>query len=113
MSQGLTDNQPLILSILMMINPSWDPPRNDQREWTPCLCPFHDEEVKSAAVSFEHNAFRCFACGVKGSAITLLMKHKRLGYKDAVDYAKRFDEAGGVGVPQGTARKPRRRVFEP
>lgn len=50
-----------------------------------CLCPFHDDRhVGSFFVSPKRNTFHCFACGAKGGPVDFIMRHERLGYRDAL-----------------------------
>ena len=68
--------------------------------WRPMRCPFTDghsrgDRVLSASVSAGKNAFVCHACGVKGSAISLIMERERLDYVGALTFAQ---EVLGVGI---------------
>ena len=54
-------------------------------------CPFHNEKTASFSVSPERNVFKCFGCGVAGSAVTFLMEHERLTYVEALKWlAKKY-----------------------
>jgi DNA primase len=50
------------------------------------LCPFHSEKSPSFTVRPSHGTFRCFGCGESGGAITFLVKHDGMGFRDAVEH---------------------------
>jgi len=56
----------------------------EDRGWAAYKCPFHGDRQASASVSTIINVFNCHACGMKGSAIDLLMKEDGLDFKSAV-----------------------------
>ncbi len=60
------------------------------------LCPFHTEKTPSFVVNPERQIFHCFGCGEGGDAITFLMKHERLGFREAVRF---LAERAGVSLP--------------
>jgi DNA primase len=93
----------LITRVIWRYHPEWEPPE-DKAEWNKCLCPFHGETRKSAVVSFQHNAFKCFACDVKGDAVSII-KQQEGGPRAA---ANRVAESLG-GEPQTKRQKPKRR----
>lgn len=47
------------------------------------LCPFHDDHHASLSFSVSRNTWRCFVCGASGDAISLVMQHLRLGFREA------------------------------
>ena len=63
------------------------------------LCPFHTEKTPSFVVNPERQIFHCFGCGEGGDAITFLVKHDRLSFREAAQYL-----AERAGVPLPTAR---------
>lgn len=49
------------------------------------LCPFHDERSPSFSVSPAKAAFHCFGCGIGGNAISFVMHHLGVSFRDAVE----------------------------
>ena len=47
------------------------------------LCPFHDDHHASLSFSVSRNTWRCFVCGASGDAISLVMQHLSLGFREA------------------------------
>ncbi len=37
--------------------------------WRSAICPFHDDHAPSLRVKVENGAYRCMACGAKGSGV--------------------------------------------
>ena len=101
----------MIAEVLSYYFPGWDPPRDNGREWVPCLCPAHDEDRPSAAVSYGHDAVACLACGFKGNVYSIIMKREGVPYRVAVNRAAEIANQRGGEVPQKPKRKRRRRVF--
>ena len=42
--------------------------------WNAVNCPFHDDSHKSASFNEDEGVFKCFACGTKGDALTVVMQ---------------------------------------
>lgn len=101
----------LIIRVIRHYVPDWNPPEPNGREWQLVLCPFHDDSRPSASVSFEHDAFSCFACGEKGDVIGLIMRKEGIGYREAVSYAKKVFGRSHDELQGKPARKPARRIF--
>ncbi|ALA48163.1 DNA primase [Mycobacterium phage Phlei] len=99
-----------IAKVILRYYPEWEPPA-DTREWNPCLCPFHGESNPSAAVSYDYQAFRCMACGVKGDAISLIRHEEEVTFAEAKRIAEEIAVGSGIAVPGKSARKSSRRVF--
>lgn len=59
-------------------------------------CPFHEEKSPSFTVSRDKQFYHCFGCGAHGTAITFLMEHDRLGFREAID---ELAERAGMEVP--------------
>jgi len=84
---------------------AWDqrksaPARGDY--WAPC--PFHAERSASFHVVEPAGAggwFKCFGCGVKGSAVDFVMHRDGLGVVDAL---KLLADAAGIDKPEDQAR---------
>jgi DNA primase len=80
------------------------------------LCPFHNEKSPSFSVNAERGFFHCFGCGESGNAISFLMKHDGLGFREAVE---KLGNQVGIPIPQDDgddrsadqARKDRERYF--
>lgn len=53
-------------------------------------CPFHQEKTPSFMVSPAKGIFKCFGCGKGGNAITFIMEHDQLGFKEAVTKATKI-----------------------
>lgn len=50
------------------------------------LCPFHNEKTASFTVSPQKEMFKCFGCGKSGDAISFLMEHEKMNYKEAIKW---------------------------
>ena len=48
------------------------------------VCPFHSEKSPSFKVSASRQAYYCFGCGAKGSAIGFVMEYENLDYPSAI-----------------------------
>jgi DNA primase len=66
-------------------------------------CSFHDDAVASAVIDYQHQRFRCFACGETGDAIELLMRHEGITFAIAVERAEEL-----TGLAQSGVRKEQR-----
>ena len=60
------------------------------------LCPFHEDRHPS--LRFKGNRFKCFACGVSGDVIDLVMRYKNIGFKEAVEWIDKGETAGAKGA---------------
>jgi DNA primase len=56
------------------------------------LCPFHDDHEPSLSINIKDNLWQCFACGVAGDAVTLVMK---LDESDFVQAITKLAKQGG------------------
>lgn len=89
------------------------------------LCPFHPDTRASASVNLGEGLFKCFGCEVKGDAITLLMVHDGMEFREAKRVAQelanrsgaevsRRPNAGGGFLPRGSrSRQGRRKWVSP
>lgn len=50
------------------------------------LCPFHDEKTPSFNVSVPRGIYKCFGCGKGGNAVSFVMEHEHLTYREALLY---------------------------
>ncbi|MGH8729719.1 MAG: DNA primase [Burkholderiales bacterium] len=48
-------------------------------------CPFHDEKTPSFTVSQTKQFYHCFGCGAHGTAISFLIEHENLSFREAVE----------------------------
>ncbi len=55
-----------------------------------CCCPFHKEKTPSFFVSPSRQTFKCFGCGVGGSAIDFIEKYKNLNFVEAIEELSRY-----------------------
>lgn len=60
------------------------------------LCPFHKEKSPSFTVSETKQIYHCFGCGASGDALSFLMEHDGLAFRDAV---KECAESAGLVLP--------------
>jgi hypothetical protein len=88
----------------------WEAPDNNN-EWNKMCCPWHGENRASSSISYDNDAFVCRACGVKGDALSLIMRKEECGFQDSKLYAERILGKSYEGVQGKPARKPGRRVF--
>jgi len=72
------------------------------------LCPFHSDSEPSASVNTEIGAFKCFACGVTGDAIGLVMDYYNLTYPEAVEKSKEEFDAQLINEEKKSERVQRR-----
>lgn len=59
------------------------------------LCPFHNEKTPSFTIFPKTNSFKCFGCGVGGSAIDFVMQ---MYGTDALEAAKKLDMDYNLGL---------------
>ena len=67
-------------------------------------CPFHGEKTPSFTVSQEKQFYHCFGCGANGTAITFLMEHNHLEFRDAIET---LAQQAGMPIPE-EASSPQR-----
>lgn len=100
----------MIIEAIQRYHPEWDPPP-DHKEWNKCLCPFHGEEIPSAAVSYDLDGFNCFACDVRGDAVSIIRHEEEVSFAEAFRIAESLSVGGNQPVQRKPARKSSRRVF--
>ena len=74
------------------------------RNYKAC-CPFHEEKTPSFNVNPERGFYKCFGCGVAGTAITFLMEYEHLEFVEAIETLARVV---GVEVPREGGRPDRK-----
>ncbi len=74
------------------------------RNYKAC-CPFHEEKTPSFNVNPDRGFYKCFGCGVAGTAITFLMEYEHLEFVEAIEALAR---TVGVEVPREAGRADRR-----
>lgn len=111
LGEYLTGTKALIVAVIHRWYDDWKPPRDTGKEWVACLCPFHGDTRPSASVSFQNNAFACYACGVKGDALSLIRRREGVSHKRANEIAEAISEGSDIEIPRKPSGKPRRRTF--
>jgi DNA primase catalytic core len=53
------------------------------------LCPFHGEKTPSFTVTPSRGIYKCFGCGKGGDAISFIMEHEHIDFKEAVNIGAR------------------------
>jgi DNA primase len=100
----------MIIEAIQRYHPDWDPP-SDYKQWNKCLCPFHGESTPSAAVSYDLDGFNCFACDVRGDAVSIIRHEEGVSYSEAFRIAESLSLGIDNPISRKPARKPSRRVF--
>ena len=108
---GLGVMPSLIETVLTHYYPDWKPPDDYGSEWISALCPFHGDSRPSGSVSYEHNAFMCFACGVKGNAVALVAREEEVTYREAIRIAENIYPGCVEELSPITTGQPSRRSF--
>ncbi len=55
-----------------------------------CKCFFHNEKTASFTISRAKGRYHCFGCGVGGDVIKFIQEHKKLSYRDAMNWLGDF-----------------------
>jgi DNA primase len=85
-------------------------PDND-KEWNKMICPFHNESRPSSTISYDNDAFVCFACDWSGDALTLIQRKEECGFQDSKRYAEEILGRRYEKVQAKPSRKSSGRVF--
>ena len=56
--------------------------------WVKVKCPFHDDSHASAAVNFDADQFKCFACQAGGDTYKIIMDKEGMDFREAVIFAE-------------------------
>lgn len=75
--------------------------RRGANHWA--CCPFHEEKTPSFSISTEGQFYKCFGCGVSGTALTFLVEHDHLDFVSAVET---LAERVGVAVVREGGETP-------
>lgn len=62
------------------------------------LCPFHQEQTASLAVSPDAGLFHCFGCGAGGDVIRFVERTQRVSFPEAV---RRLARRAGLPIGEG------------
>jgi DNA primase len=104
-----------IVAAIQRYHPDWEPPKGNGMlwsVWSRCRCPFHGDEVASAAVNYYDNVFNCLACGVRGNPVQIIKTQEGVSHREAKRIAAELSEGSDAAVPPSAPRKRGRRVFE-
>ena len=66
-------------------------------------CPFHDEKSPSFHVLPERQFYKCFGCGVSGTALSFVMAYQHLDFVEAIE---RLASTCGLEVPREASANP-------
>ncbi len=66
-------------------------------------CPFHDEKSPSFHVLPDRQFYKCFGCGVSGTALSFVMAYERLEFVEAIE---RLAASCGLEVPRESGGDP-------
>lgn len=81
--------------------------------WVKMKCCFHSDSHASAVVNYDLNAYKCFACEVKGDVYNLIMNQEGVDFLEAVKFAERISPTSGNPIQpkrsgrRSVSRKPR------
>ncbi len=72
------------------------------RDYQAC-CPFHNEKTPSFTVSPTKQFYHCFGCGAHGTALSFLIEHQRMEFREAVEELARMH---GLELPREVQAAP-------
>jgi len=107
---GVAPEDSLIYKLFCEWFEDWDAVDN-KNEWNKLICPFHNESRPSATISYDNDAFTCFACDWSGDALTLIQRKEDCGFHDSKRRAETILGRSYDKVQEKPKRKPRRIVF--
>lgn len=70
------------------------------------LCPFHDERSPSFSVSPKNGAYYCFGCSASGNAVSFVMNHLGISFRDAVETINGRLELESGAAPLKKVKRP-------
>lgn len=70
-------------------------------------CPFHDEKTPSFTVSQQKQFYHCFGCGANGTAISFLMEHDHMEFRDAIQHLANI---AGLEIPSEAISHEKKQV---
>jgi DNA primase len=71
------------------------------------LCPFHDDKHPSMSVSSDKQIFKCFVCGVGGSALQFVQYYEKINFPQAI---KKLSDLVGFDDPRLQQLVPIRQI---
>lgn len=77
--------------------------------WKSLKCPFHDDT--NASASSNGSGFACFACGIRGGPVQLLMEREGIDYYDGLELYKEITGDECILLSKAASGK-RRRPFD-
>ena len=92
----MSDDKPDLAAVLDHYGVVFNPARSSQK----CLCPVHEEHVKSCSINLDEGWFNCHACNAKGDSWNLIMLKEGIGFAAARLYAESISLDCGTNVPQ-------------
>src|SRR5690348_1698112 len=72
-----------------------------RHSWWPC--PFHDDQNPSFCVTPGKSAWRCFGCGERGDAASLVMRVMEVAFPEAVAYLAGGSRSSGTPIRRSKA----------
>ena len=61
----MTDDKPDLAAVLDYYGVDYYPTKHSQK----CLCPVHEDHIKSCSINLDEQWFVCHACGAKGDSL--------------------------------------------
>jgi len=90
----MSEDKPDLAAVLNHYGVVFSPNRSSQK----CLCPVHDDHIKSCSLNLDEQWFVCHACGAKGDSWNLIMAIEGCDYSTAKQYAEGFARASGSNI---------------
>ena len=83
--------------------------------WQKMKCPIHEDSHASAGVNIDENIFTCHGCGIKGDTYKLIMEKEGVGFREALEIAKRItgntsEYVGRISESSDIGRRSRGKV---
>ncbi len=99
--QGFIDELLSRTDIVALIE-HYVPLKKAGRDYQAC-CPFHNEKSPSFTVSPTKQFYHCFGCGAHGTALSFLIEHQRMEFREAVEELARMH---GLELPREVQAAP-------
>ena len=94
----MSEDKPDLAAVLDHYGVDYDPSKTSQK----CLCPVHEDHIKSCSINLDEQWFVCHACGAKGDSWNLIMAKEECDYPTAKRHAEGFALARGTNVSGAT-----------